>query len=388
MNFNTIYNKFVKKQTDKYVGREIYTLEPLINLHDPIFLAGPSRRPNDPEFKKDGWREEAVRLLREADFNGDIIIPEPRDKQPLTDWSHRRQVDWETEGLHKAHRIIFWIPRSEDLPGYTTNIEFGEWLNSGKIYVGWPNGSLRNDYLQDRLDKKHIIRYHKLQEIVDDYMNYQNEEPRMYFTSDTHFGQERTRQFSLRPFDSLEEMDLKLYSAFNRDLRQKDILVHCGDFGEFEAMDSLNIGKILFFKGNYERKDMANYKLNFLKKYSNRIVELSEENNTIELVNPENKDDIQTIYITHEPTFGIGPKNAIFIYGHTHCRSMARINGIDVGIDFQYRPLSIKDLWFFINVIRNKYWDEEVHTNYVGKRYKQDHELIKNEIASFTPLKN
>lgn len=386
MTLKEIKSKFIRKETGSYIGKEIYSLEPLINLHDPIFLAGPSRRPTDKDYKKPGWREDAVKQLRDAGFNGDIIIPEARDKVPIQDWNHRKQVDWETEGLHKAHRIFFWIPRSEELPAYTTNIEFGEWFKSGKIIVGWPNTAIRNDYLQDRLDKINVVRFHKIQEMVDDYMKYAETEPKIWFTSDTHFGQERTRQYSYRPFRNIEEMDLSLFSSFNKYIRQKDILIHLGDFGNYDALESLNVGKMLFFKGNYERKDIDNYKLNFLKKYSNIVSEISEDNNSIDLINPNNQDDIQTVYLGHEPTMAKGPKNGIYLFGHCHNRSMARLNGVDIGIDWQYRPLNENDIWNFINTFRNKYWDEEIFTRYVGEKYKTDHVLTKNELETIKLL--
>lgn len=367
--------------------REIYLFEPLVNMKDAIFLAGPSYRPNQPEFKKDSWRKEAIRIFREMGFKGDFIIPEYRDKNDIpSDWTHRKQVDWEVTGLYRSHRILFWIPRDlKKLPAFTTNIEFGNFMHSGKLIIGWPNDAEKNQYIQDRLDRLGIMRYQKLSEMATDYMKYQKEPPRYFFTSDTHFGSERTRQFSLRPFVNVEQMDLEMVSNINTDLRQKDILVHLGDFGAYEAFEYLNCGKMKFFFGNYERKEEEKCRDELLRKHPDKIRLISQEKNWITLVNPDNKREKQKIYVGHEPTEVRCPKNGIAVYGHTHQRHLARLNGFDVGIDYQYKLFSEKDMWFFINVIRKKFWDKEVHTGYIGKGYEKEHTICELEIEQFKP---
>jgi hypothetical protein len=59
------------------------------------------------------------------------------------------QVGWETEGLEKATAILTWVPRNlETMPAYTTNVEFGMWLNSGKMVFGAPLEAPKNTYLR------------------------------------------------------------------------------------------------------------------------------------------------------------------------------------------------------------------------------------------------
>lgn len=80
-----------------------------------------------------------------------------------------------------------------------------------------------------------------------------------YFTSDTHFGSERTLELSKRPFASVKEMDDTMISNWNKIVTNNDYVYHLGDFGNYEVVPKLN-GKITLIWGNYELKE-------FLDKY-------------------------------------------------------------------------------------------------------------------------
>jgi hypothetical protein len=108
-----------------------------------IFLAGPSPR-GDGVFN---WRPEAIELLASAGFTGQVFSPLPRDGE----WSkdYYGQIAWELEYLERAAVIMFWIPRDlEHLPGFTTNVEFGLYVKSGKIVLGFPKGAPKTRYLE------------------------------------------------------------------------------------------------------------------------------------------------------------------------------------------------------------------------------------------------
>ncbi|MCI2422871.1 nucleoside 2-deoxyribosyltransferase domain-containing protein [Saccharopolyspora sp. K220] len=50
-----------------------------------------------------------------------------------------RKVDWETDARSAATAILFWIPRDlKSLPGFTTNVEFGLDVTTGKAVLGCP----------------------------------------------------------------------------------------------------------------------------------------------------------------------------------------------------------------------------------------------------------
>lgn len=115
-----------------------------------LFLAGPCPRSN----YDDDWRNEAVKYLEEAGFDGIVFNP----TNPYYDISDplylEKQTRWEQKALHLADKVIFWIPRTEEHPAFTTNIELGEFLtkeNIDKILIGMPDFAIKNNYIKIRL---------------------------------------------------------------------------------------------------------------------------------------------------------------------------------------------------------------------------------------------
>lgn len=111
-----------------------------------IFLAGPTVRGHQQHLQP-SWRFEAADLFRERGFEGALIIPEFWD---ITE-SDKERVDlplWEYEGLKTADCILFWIPRTRELIGLTTNFELGYWMKDRKKLVyGRPDDAYRTGYL-------------------------------------------------------------------------------------------------------------------------------------------------------------------------------------------------------------------------------------------------
>jgi len=111
-----------------------------------IFLAGPSPRDN----KVKSWRPEAIELLRELKFDGIVFVPELRggfgDEEQEFDYAE--QIHWEWEALNAATVVVFWVPRDlKVFPAFTTNVEFGNLVSSGKCLFGAPSSSPKNNYL-------------------------------------------------------------------------------------------------------------------------------------------------------------------------------------------------------------------------------------------------
>ena len=107
-----------------------------------IFLAGPTPR----SAEVPSWRPEALRLLEAAGYDGVVFVPEDEGGE----WRHSylAQVEWESTGLNFADVIVFWVPRQLDtMPAFTTNVEFGHWVGSGKVVLGYPPGAPKNRYL-------------------------------------------------------------------------------------------------------------------------------------------------------------------------------------------------------------------------------------------------
>lgn len=116
-----------------------------IDINTPsLFLAGPTH----PDINL-SWRKEALQIL--------TTLPHLKFKQILvpectTDiWKNKfdEQVMWEWDALNKAHVILFWMPRNLTiLPGFTTNIEFGYYVDKKNIVLGFPNHAAKMRYIE------------------------------------------------------------------------------------------------------------------------------------------------------------------------------------------------------------------------------------------------
>jgi hypothetical protein len=63
-------------------------------------------------------------------------------------------VEWEFAALERADVLLFWVPRdTESLPGFTTNVEFGRYVGSGRMVYGRPEGRPHNRYLDWLFEK-------------------------------------------------------------------------------------------------------------------------------------------------------------------------------------------------------------------------------------------
>lgn len=125
-----------------------------------IFLAGPSpRQPDQPN-----WRPEALRILDRLGYDGVVYVPIPESG----DWSHGydSQVEWEVRNLNRADQIVFWVPRSEQLPGLTTNVEYGRYFDSGRAVLGFPDTANGMRYLAHIGQRESVPQFSSLEETL------------------------------------------------------------------------------------------------------------------------------------------------------------------------------------------------------------------------------
>lgn len=119
-----------------------YSDQDVIKGQKSIFLAGPTPRDGEVE----SWRTEACNIIEQLGFDGVIYVPEYSTWKPKADYVD--QAQWEREALSNASVIAFWVPRTlPDLPAFTTNVEFGYWLHTGKVLYGRPAGAKKIKYL-------------------------------------------------------------------------------------------------------------------------------------------------------------------------------------------------------------------------------------------------
>jgi hypothetical protein len=127
-----------------------------------IFLAGPTPRRADVK----SWRPEMIQALKDRGFTGDIFAPENRVLGSPYDFD--QQIPWEVNGLYNCDLVVFWIPRDlKDMPGFTTNIEYGEWMHSGKIVVGFPEDAVNTRYIKKRCEMNGTPLFHSVNDMVD-----------------------------------------------------------------------------------------------------------------------------------------------------------------------------------------------------------------------------
>lgn len=138
-----------------------YSNEPLKVLKNySIFLAGPSLR--SPGLTS--WRKKALEILKELNYKGIVCIPE----NDSDDFDYLNQVEWEMFYLNNVDKIAFWIPRDlKNLPGFTTNVEFGRYVDSNRIIYGRPDNSEKNRYLDWLYEKMgHGKPFNNLKELL------------------------------------------------------------------------------------------------------------------------------------------------------------------------------------------------------------------------------
>lgn len=126
-----------------------YSDEPVIESSNSIFLAGPTPR----DTITPSWRPEAIGILNALGFNGVVYVPEYKERKK--DYDYDGQIEWEWKALEGAGVIAFWVPRKlPEMPAFTTNIEFGKWVENEKTFYGRPDWAEKKGYL-DKLYKRH-----------------------------------------------------------------------------------------------------------------------------------------------------------------------------------------------------------------------------------------
>ncbi len=132
-------------------------------VYKTIFLAGPNPRYKDGDIVEETWRHRAIQYLEDYGYDGHVFIPLPKRcftiggtvVDPVTDYNH--QVDWEDKAMARADVLLFYVDRRNGLQGLTTNIEFGRYLDSGRMVYGRPNDAENIRYLDEQVRKRKRI---------------------------------------------------------------------------------------------------------------------------------------------------------------------------------------------------------------------------------------
>lgn len=128
----------------------VYTGEDQKLSEKSVFLAGPT--PRDKSVFS--WRGEVISLFEKLGFDGQLYIPEFRDKHYYDEDTGTNEMKWDQDALEKCTVVMFWIPRSVDMLGLSTNVEFGYMLSKGNIIYGRPDGAIRCEFLDFLYEEK------------------------------------------------------------------------------------------------------------------------------------------------------------------------------------------------------------------------------------------
>lgn len=129
----------------------VYALQdPPVSCSKSLFLMGPTPR---AETGGESWRADAIDALAKAGYDGVVFVPEPENG--IWGHSYTNQIEWEQRHLNRCDLIFAWVPRElVKMPAFTTNVEFGQFVDGGKLLYGRPEGVPKTRYL-DALYSKH-----------------------------------------------------------------------------------------------------------------------------------------------------------------------------------------------------------------------------------------
>ena len=193
-----------------------------------VFLAGPIQGSAD-------WRSGLPDLGQHVTYVNPV-----RENMEGFEWN--KQVTWEKEGLRISDVVLFWIPNEkEHIEGrdyaQTTRMELLEYLTRGKrVVLGIDTNIHASRYMRRKAKDYGIEKVHStLTECLDEVRKIVKEQEKMenqkFYTSDTHFSQERTLRLSRRPFNNVKDMDWTMIERWNGKVPYGGIVYHLGDFG-------------------------------------------------------------------------------------------------------------------------------------------------------------
>ena len=168
--------------------------------------------------------------------------------------------------------------------------------------------------------------------------------PKIWFTSDNHFGHKNMIKFTNRPFTDVEEMNNAMIERWNARVGSDDIVYHLGDFALSpltklrEIREKLN-GRICLIKGNHD--NAAQYSpecFEWIKDYHELIVEDKDAHKGQRLI---------VLFHYAMRVWNASHHGSWHLYGHSHGELPDDIKSLsfDVGVDsHNFYPLSYEDV--------------------------------------------
>lgn len=144
------------------------------NYSKSIFLAGPIDNTSKGNLIPRDWRKDVIELLEQKGYDGVVFIPISKafweeTYAPIDFVYSEAVVEWECMMMDRADILLFWVNRDKeaDRYGLTTNVEFGRYLNTGRIVYGHTKESFSVFNLDTIAAKNNIKVHNELPELVD-----------------------------------------------------------------------------------------------------------------------------------------------------------------------------------------------------------------------------
>jgi len=178
----------------------------------------------------------------------------------------------------------------------------------------------------------------------------------IFFTADTHFGDERLKLFARDLVaSSAKEVDDIIIKNWNSRVGENDTVYHLGDVGmnerDLDRMNKLS-GKKILIRGNYDEPFTDDKLLGYFEEVHKELfLDITWESG-----------EKETLYLNHYP---VNRKEGYFyITAHIHGLWRVQPNTINVGTDaWHFYPISEKELKFYIKSVREVY-DTNVFPDY------------------------
>jgi calcineurin-like phosphoesterase family protein len=162
-----------------------------------------------------------------------------------------------------------------------------------------------------------------------------SESVNIYFTADTHFGENYNWKIKKRPFSSAQEMNKALIQNWNKIVTDRDTVYHLGDVGNSLGLSSILQrlhGRKILIKGNADPLPLPVRGLYW--------DEVAEESMIIDV-------EGQKIWLAHRPHKRWPGQNrgTWHLHGHCHGLDSTKPGRLDVGVDcWDFRPVSFAEI--------------------------------------------
>ena len=154
----------------------------------------------------------------------------------------------------------------------------------------------------------------------------------IFFTADTHFGDQKICSFFKRPFDTVAQMDECILDNWAKTVQPSDIVYHLGDVCLASRDYALSIaqklktlpGQKFLVPGNHDHSILKYIALGF-----NKILDLYVDEKFL-----VNNKKIHCV-LCHYPftSWNLSVAGSKQFYGHVHGKLQDSSNQIDVGVD-------------------------------------------------------